>query len=636
MPPYGYNGKLLHVDLTHAAAFVETPDDRWYRIYAGGGLMGAALLMRNTRKGMDAFDPEMMLAFVSGIIAGQDAPGLARFCVVTKSPLSGGIAEARGEGAFAVSLKASGFDAITITGQAERPVSLIIENGSARIEDAQALWGKSTLETARHYQAAYGIPLSATAAIGIAGEKLVRYASIVAGGANHAARFGTGAVMGAKRLKAVVVIGGTPPPVAHEEQLEQIRAYFMENMKANTLSMWQKAAPGFAASADLSDYDTAYIGTNNYQDDLRLGNSGFKRENYLPYYRGENACPGCPNDCMKYIGTDEADKDACCIHQEITGALGPNVGNKSLPIVLEGNRLCNLYGVDPVSLGFCISFWMECCENGLFRAEQCDGLDVRFGRDNSILPLIEKICRREGIGMLLGEGVKRAAQQIGPKAMRYAMHVKGVEMVSFEPRTQTNLAMGYVVAPVGPRYEVCEHDWDFDVISGWKHTMELSNAIGIYERIPMEELSLRKIKNFNALYTLWSACDALNLCIFASAPTRVLGLEKIASLIQAVTGYRTSSYEFMRYGQRRNTMLRLYNLREGLAAEDDMLPDRFFDEPVKFGRLRGARLDRVRFIACRTLFYGMCGWDAAGIPRESTLYDLDLVEFSPSARVKGE
>ena len=174
---------------------------------------------------------------------------------------------------------------------------------------------------------------------------------------------------------------------------------------------------------------------------------------------------------------------------------------------------------------------------------------------------------RKGLGNILAEGSKRAAHKIGPEAIPYAMHVKGLEMVPFEPRSQTNLALGYTVAPIGPRYDICEHDWDFDTMVGWEHTLNLSRTIGILERIPMGEISRRKVRNFKALNNLWSGADTLGLCIFAIAPTRVFSLTEMAEIVSAATGWDYSAYELMRLGERRNHLMRHYNYREGLSAE---------------------------------------------------------------------
>ncbi len=199
-------------------------------------------------------------------------------------------------------------------------------------------------------------------------------------------------------------------------------------------------------------------------------------------------------------------------------------------------------------------------------------------------------------------------------------------MVCFEPRTQTNLALGYATAPIGPRYDICEHDWDYDTQVGWEHTLNSSRTVGILERIPMDYVGEKKVRNFKALVTLWSGADALDFCIFAIAPTRVLTLHDMAGLLSAVTGWNTSAYEIMRFGERRLHLMRVYNLREGLTAADDTLPSRFFDESLRMPGKRwdGTRLERERFAAAVQTYYRMMGWDDAGRPRYETLLDHHL------------
>jgi aldehyde:ferredoxin oxidoreductase len=197
-------------------------------------------------------------------------------------------------------------------------------------------------------------------------------------------------------------------------------------------------------------------------------------------------------------------------------------------------------------------------------------------------------------------------------------------MVPFEPRTQTNLALGYAVSPVGPRYDICEHDWDFDVKVGWPHALDSARTIGIFERIEMQVVAPAKVRNFKALNTLWSGADALDLCIFAIAPTRIFTLAEMTELLAAVTGWNTSSYEIMRFGERRNHLMRAYNVREGLRAEHDTLPNRFFDEPISSGAWAGTKLDRADFAAAVKTYYGMMGWDESGRPSRETLTDHHL------------
>lgn len=629
MSTAGYNGRIALVDLPGGEVRVITPGDDWYRIHGGGGLLGAWLLLTECRPRIEALSPENLLIFTSSVVAGHRAPGLARFSVVSKSPLTGGIAETRCEGPFGMYLKGSGYDAIAVRGRAEHPVYLLAEGGTIRVMDARGHWGRDTLETTEAVRAEIGRDDVSVAAIGRAGENLVRYASIVADGCVQAMRMGTGAVMGSKNLKALALAGLSLPPCHDESRVSEVCAEFAEAMKGNTLSMWQKDPPGFSAYADLSDVDTAYMGCNNYQSDVSQKIPTLGRERFLEHYSGALPCPGCPNDCIKIIDPGKKADPASGIHQEVTGALGPNVGNSDLQTLLAANNLCNRHGLDPVSLGFSISFAMECFEKGLLPADRADGMDLRFGNSALLLPLIGKIAARTGLGDLLAEGVKRAAARVGMGSERYAMHVKGLEMVSFEPRTMTNLALGYAVAPIGPRYDICEHDWDFDVAAGWDHTLELSRTLGILERVPMQYVGPEKVRNFKALNTIWSACDALDICVFASAPTRALSLEMMTSLLRGVTGWKTSSWELMRLGERRNHLMRLYNLREGLTSADDTLPDRFFTEPVGHGRLAGSILDRTSFGEAIRTYYLMMGWDARGVPLRETLIDHHLGGFAP-------
>ncbi|MFM2310120.1 MAG: hypothetical protein RLY87_2242, partial [Chloroflexota bacterium] len=216
----------------------------------------------------------------------------------------------------------------------------------------------------------------------------------------------------------------------------------------------------------------------------------------------------------------------------------------------------------------------------------------------------------------------------------YAMHVKGVELVPFEPRSQSNLALGYATAPIGPRYDICEHDWDFDTQVGWDHSLDYARTLGIIERIPMEYLGPKKVRNYKALHTLWSAADALAFCIFAIAPTRVLSLQLMTDMLAAVTGWETSSHELLRFGERRTHLMQLYNRREGIVASSDTLPARFFSDPIDSGDKAGVFLDKTAFDAEIALYYEMMGWDESGTPRVGTLYEHHLEWAIPQLPAK--
>lgn len=621
---FGYHGRMLRVDVASGVLEPETHADEFYRIYAGGGLMAAAILMRETQPGLDAFDPENRLILISSVVAGYPAAGLPYVSVCAKSPLTQAMGETRAEGPWGVAFKASGYDALVIQGAAETPTGLLIDDGRASLFDARPAWGMNVGEATDWAEGRFGSDC-AVAAIGPAGERRVRYASIVMSRCHQARRMGMGAVMGSKNLKMIVVRGGTRPPLADPAAVDEITRRYAGSIAHNDLTRWQKEPPGWMAWIHL--LAEASLDVENFRRSDFVHVDRYSKAAFLRFNQGASACPGCPNDCVKSMHVaDMTDLDprAGGTHQEVTGALGPNIGMSDPAMVIRANNLCNQWGLDPTSLGFSLSFAMELAELGLLSSEASDGLDLRFGNDHAALEMMRRVAFREGFGNLLAEGCMRAAKRIGGDSARYALHVKGLEMVCFEPRAQTNLALGFAVAPVGPRYDICEHDWDYDVDAGWGHTLRMSLTLGILERIPMEYLGPEKVRNFKALSTLWSGCDALGICLYASAPTRLLSLRTMGDLLAAVTGWETSSAEVMRWGERRLHLMRMYNLREGLTAEDDRLPDRFFDEPIGGGPKTGVRLDRERFAESISSYYEMMGWDRSGVPRPATLYDHHL------------
>jgi aldehyde:ferredoxin oxidoreductase len=619
----GYNGRILHVDLDALSFEIEEPDANFWRLYGGGGLLATYYLLKMTPPGLDAFDPRSLLIFTSSVVAGQPYAGLARFTVAGKSPLTGGIGEARCEGPFGAWLKRSGFDTIIVKGAAKRPTRVSITDGVVSFHNASDLWGRKVQATVDALEAQI-LGEFASAVIGPAGENRVRFASVISERSYQASRAGMGAVMGSKLLKAITISGGALPPTSDPARCKAMTASYAERMRKNPLTLWQLEPPGFSAWVQLHGLDAALC-SYNYRDSEFVGADNYAPDRFMEFFRHDGVCPGCPNACIKFFGSNDRayDARAGAIHQEITGALGPNLGNADLEVLIKANILCNEYGVDPDSLGYTLSMAMECVDRGLITEDEI-GLSLRFDNADSVLQIIPQIATRKGFGAVLAEGAKRAAEKIGNGAERYAMHVKGLEMVPFEPRSQTNLGLGYAVAAVGPRYEICEHDWDFDTRVGWPHTLDSSRTIGITERIGMGYVGPEKVRNFKALNTLWSAADTLDFSLFAVAPTRVFTLHEMAELLAAVTGWNTSSYEIMRYGERRNHLMRVYNLREGLSAADDRLPDRFYDDAIPQGSWKGHSLDRATFEECIRVYYRMMGWDDQGRPLEETLIDHNV------------
>jgi len=621
----GYTGKILTINLTDQSFLISEPHEHYWRTYGGGGLLAAERLLHETPAGADPLGPENALIFASSVMAGQPYVGLASLAVCAKSPLTYGMGETHVEGPFSASFKESGFDVIVIKGRASSPTLISINQGDVNFIGASEYWGKNVDATVDLLEERYGAEI-ATAVIGTAGENLVRFASIVTNRSFQASRMGMGAVMGSKNLKAIVIAKGVRPAVADPVRAQQLTDQYQNRIPSNPLSDWQYQPPGFAAWVHTHGLDAALC-TKNFRESAFSGVENFTPEEFMSRFKGNAPCPGCPNDCFKLFTPDSLADDpgkskASAMHQEITASMGANIGNGDLDFLFESNILCNTLGLDPTSLGYVISMAIECLENGIEIPEISASLT--WGDTAGIRQLILDIAARQGAGDLLAEGVKRTSDKLGPKSSHFAMHVKGLEMCVAEPRTQTNLALGYATAPIGPRYNICEHDWDYDLELGWPHTMQGSNTLVILERIPMDYLGPEKVRNYKALSQIWSATDALCLCVFAAPPTRSLTLEEMGSLLSAITGWESSSYEVMAFGERRINLTKIYNIREGITADQDTLPERFFTDPISVGRWSNYSIDKSKFQEMIATYYAMMGWNDEGVPRYSTLLSNHL------------
>jgi len=622
---FGHLGRVLRVDLSTGRIEVEALDDESWRLYAGGSLLGSRLLLTETRPGLDAFDPDALLIFTSSVVAGHRAAALPRFSIVAKSPLTGGIGEARAEGPFGVALKGSGFNALMVRGRSDTPVALLLAGGGASLIPADELWGLDTSAVVDALRNQLGE--CHVAAIGPAGESLVRYANVVSDRSFAAPRMGLGAVMGSKRLKAVVIAGGELPAPADVDALDRLSARYASLVEVNPVTRWQHQAPGFGAWIGAAGIGS--FGVENFRTSAFAHLGGYRAEAFMAHLAwSTGGCPGCPTDCIKgFAPTSDArtvgivrDRREGGLHQEAVAALGPNLGLAAAGDALALNDRCLRLGLDPVSLGFTLSFAMECRERGLASAADFEAIELRFGGSTQVLDLIERIATRSGAGDWLADGSRRAALRLGQEAGELALTVKGLEVTSFDPRAQAGLALGFATAPFGPRYDVAEHDADYDdVAPSWPHALDLSRTLGILGLMPANAQTPEKARNYAVLSEFWSALDALDVCPFASAPVRILSLDDVAALVRAATGWETSSHEVMRWGARRLQLMRIYNLREGLTAADDGLPARFFDEPIDAGPLLGSRLDRTAFDAMIGTYYGLMGWDVRGVPTDATL-----------------
>ena len=615
---FGYTGRLRHVELATGAATVEDlPESEWRR-YVGGGLLGVRRLLTDTPALLDAFDPAAPLMFLSSVVAGHPAVGLPKFTIMAKSPLTGGVGEARVTGGFGQALKAAACEGLMVRGRAPQPSYLLMDSDGVQVCPAPELWGAETHCATDVLKLRHGAD-AAVAVIGPAGERLVRYASVLTEWTHPAARMGLGAVMGSKNLKAVVVIPGDRPPVYDPAGLQHITDEYRRGIAQNSSTAAQLSPTGFGGwflEADL----TGYAAVANFETSVLptiAADAVDELARALTKSSGE--CPGCPNDCIKRYGND-VDERLGGLDEEGLAALVLGCGITDLPTALNLHARCQALGLDPVSLS---AVW------ALMRELRRDG-----GED---LPAVtEQIAARAAGYEQLGEGARRLADSLGEPAA--AMHVKGLEFSRYDPRASAGQALAYAVSPLGPRYEIVEHDVDFDPEDGPSHGLAQMRTLGTYDWEDMARLDSARVARTATLLDLWSGLDALGICLFAGPPMRALTQVRVAQLVHAVTGWLTSDSELFLWGRRRWNLMRLYNLREGIGSEFDRLPDRLFEQPIDAGRHDGATLDRAVFARALHEYYALAGWDDSGRPAPTTLAALGLswAESPPATTTTSE
>jgi aldehyde:ferredoxin oxidoreductase len=616
----GYNDKILRVDLSSGRTWVEQPGEAVWRRYLGGSAMASWYLLRELKPGIDPLGPENMLIFMTSVINGTTISGANRYTAAGKSPLTGGFGEAEAGGWWGPELKAAGFDGIVITGAAEEPVYLWIHDGKVEIRDASHLWGRHSGEVQDMLEAELGDKRIRVLQCGISGENLVRFAAIVNQCRHFHGRSGLGAVMGSKKLKAIAVRGRERVEATDKAGAQAVFRWFKENYDRDNDALHLH---GTARGIPTLQAD-GILPTRNFRD----GNfeyfreiSGQRMSETILVNRG--TCYACAVACKREVAVPELGVTPKFggPEYETIAANGSLLGIGDLKQIALANQLLSQYVLDSISTGAVIAFAMECFEEGILTKEDCDGLELRFGNQDAAIALIHKIARREGIGDLLAEGVKRAAEKIGRGAERFALHVKGQELPMHEPRGKKGLAIAYAISPTGADHMEAPHDPFYESFD----TKSLSplGILGLIEPVDRMDLGPKKVRAFYYCQQVWSLYNCVGMCDFVGVPIGALALQQLQNYVSAVTGWDMSIYELLKVGERANTMARLFNLREGFTAADDWLPQRMF-EGLGNGPLQGERIDPEQLRKALRLYYQMCGWDSEGVPTAAKLAELEL------------
>jgi aldehyde:ferredoxin oxidoreductase len=605
----GYGGRTLHVDLSSGRSEIRPLDERTARAFLGGNGLAARLVWEAAVPGADAFDPATPVALAVGPITDTLVPGNSRACVATKSPQTGLFFDSTFGGRFPATLKRSGFDAVMITGRAEHPVYLAVDEDGATIRDARGVWGKTTRDTVEAIQAADGTETDVLA-IGPAGENRVRFACLAHYWKNRegvAGRGGIGAVWGSKHLKAVSVRGARKTTVADPARLKQLVDETRDPMKKGT--------------ANLSTYGTPFL-TGPINAIGALGAYNLKQESFGDweaidgrslkehYHDRDTTCLKCPVACGKQFAVP-ADVPVYggvrgkMPEYETLFAFGSMLGNANAPSIIHANILCDLLGLDSISMGVTLAFVAECLERGLLKPSDV-GLPFGWGDHAGMISLLERTARREGFGDRLAEGSWRLAREIGHGAERLPYAVKGLELPAHSARALKGMSIGYATATRGGSH----HDT--------RPTPQY--APGFDRRSPGDKPAFAaKSQHFTAVD------DSLVMCRFTSE--RGFGLfvnEAYAGLLSAVTGWAVDAPELERIGERIVNLERLFNVREGVRRKDDVLPWKVMHEPIPDGPSAGMYCPPDELGEMLDAYYALRGWDADGVPTRERLADLGL------------
>jgi len=600
----GYAGKILRVNLTTGTFTKEPTPADLARDLIGGRGFGIYFLLKEVPKGADPLGPENKLIISSGPISGMMVPGGGKCDWTTKAPLTGGYAGASMGGHFTAEMRYAGLDSIILEGISPKPVYLFIDNDRIELRDASALWGKATFEVEKQFKDKLGEEYQ-IATIGPGGENMVSYACINHDYGRQAGRGGVGAVMGSKKVKAIVLHGTKSIPVADMEAYRKAgKALYKACKDAEGLKEWTRY--GTTQVVDWCNQVGA-LPTRNFSAGSFEGAQGIlgktMREKIVITDKG---CFGCPSPCGKYSRMKKYNSYVEGPEYETIGLMGSNLGIDDIEVVAQANLICDDLGIDTISTGNAIGWAMECYQKGIFTKKDTDGLDLKFGNVEAIFSLIEKIARREGLGELLGQGVKRASKKIGQGTEKFAIHVKGMEQSAYATHNATAMQLAYMTCDVGAHHN-----------RAWAITYDLQ--VGRELVVPEKVARVIWLQNFRPMFDVIGGCRLQWVELSIDRDLYVPALE-------AITGIHRSWEDLEKVGARIWNMTRLFWAREneGFGREWDLPPARFYEDAPKSGATKDQITKLEDLHRLLDMYYEQRGWDSNGLPTAETIESLGL------------
>jgi aldehyde:ferredoxin oxidoreductase len=583
----GYMGKLLFVDLSEGSIWEEELEDELCHSYLGGYGVGARLLYSRQRGGVDALAPEAIIGFLTGPLTGTPALLGSRYVIVAKSPLTKGWGDSNSGGYFGPYLKFAGYDGVFFRGISEKPVYLLIDDGNAEIGDASHLWGKDTFEVQDIMKQELGDE-TGVSCIGPAGEKLSLLASVMHDKGRAAGRSGMGAVMGSKKLKAIVVRGRREVPLADKERIKSIRREqlrFITGPIVDSLKTFgtTKRTAEWALSGRSVCKNWAGVAEIDFPNVKNLEGARL-----LKYKASNYGCWRCPIRCggRLKVGLGEYKWEAG-IHTpeyETLAAFGTRCLNSNLESIIKESDICNRYGLDTISTGAVLAFAIECYENGIITKKDTDGVELKWGNHRAHVTMVERLARREGFGDVLADGIRIAAQHIGGGAAEYAVHLGGQEPSAQDPKECPGMATTFLMDATPGRHT-----------QGGSRELERGEVIpGIYSKPLKPYVYTGKGEGHKKMSAFRHVVQAAGVCYLGySGVTGEAGNAKyLVDSLNAVTGGDYSIEELLKVGDRIATIRRAFNIREGINPLEFKVPGRMIgDPPMDQGPLAGITVD---------------------------------------------
>jgi aldehyde:ferredoxin oxidoreductase len=634
--PYGYHGKILHVDLTKGELTVEEPKEAFYRKYLGGSAMGMHYILRDMPKGADPLGPENVLTLMAGVTTGAPISGQSRLNANAKSPISGGIGDSQSGGFFPAELKFAGFDGIVIKGKSSKPVYLAIVEGKAELRDAAHLMGKKTGEVDDILHAEVD-KKAEILQYGPAAENGVLFSTLVSMSNRHNGRTGMGLVMASKNLKAVVVRGTKKVEVANKQALTALNRIGPKAIPENG-DMDGLAKFGTAVVV-LFNNTTGTLPTRNYSEGQFEACESISGEKMAETILKErDTCYACVVKCKRVVevkeGAYKAEPRYGGPEFETLGTFGSYCGIDNLAAISQANQVCNEYAVDTIACGATIAFAIECYEKGIITKEQTGGLELKFGDPDIMLKVLDLIVHSEGpLGKVLSQGSERAAKIWGNGADECLITVKGAEAPAHMPQAKRSLSVIYAVNPFGADHQSSEHDPYYEEGVG-DFNLDRLKQIGLGAPQPAYSLSEEKVRFAYETEVFYSMLDSAELCQFVYGPTWTLydGKDTV-EMMKAVTGWDLTLDELMEVGRRRLSLFRTFNAREGLGRKDDKLPKKFFKALKGTGPTAGFALTHEEVDSAIDHYYKLAGLNEDGAPTPETLKKHDIewaAEYLPA------